>query len=310
MMEFKMFDQSHTVYRLQVHLPLEQNVIFIEGCEAEALALAKQRSSMLIGWFTLNQREEAAKHYTYTDIPLRYWWVKTSCTWQARKKFVPTVIRMYTVSPREVERYCLRILLLHQKGCKSFEDVRTVRGHLCDTFKEAALMMGLLQDDAEWDRALNEATLFNMPCQLRLLFAMICAFCAPTNALNVWETHKTALSEDFIRKFGNNERTFNATLHCINNILIRYGMTNEIFNLPVSNFSVDDDQNEDIFLQPVDTFIQNHISLNTDQKLIFDSVIKSIESNSNKKLLMVDGPAGSGKSFLFQLLHSYFTFKK
>ncbi|VDM65828.1 unnamed protein product [Strongylus vulgaris] len=37
---------------------------------------------------------------------------------------------MYTVSPRDFERYCLRILLLNTKGKTSFEDIRTVDGRV------------------------------------------------------------------------------------------------------------------------------------------------------------------------------------
>ena len=36
--------------------------------------------------------------------------------------------RMYGVSPREGERYFIRVLLLHTSGKKSFEDLRMVDG--------------------------------------------------------------------------------------------------------------------------------------------------------------------------------------
>ncbi len=45
--------------------------------------------------------------------------------------------RMYTVSPREGERYVLRLLLLHVTGAKSFVDMRTVDGEACSLFRQA-----------------------------------------------------------------------------------------------------------------------------------------------------------------------------
>ncbi len=44
------------------------------------------------------------------------------------------------------ERYYLRVLLLYVKGAKSYEDVRTVKEQLCETFHAACLRPGLLAD--------------------------------------------------------------------------------------------------------------------------------------------------------------------
>ncbi len=65
--------------------------------------------------------------------------------------------RMYTMSPREGERYFLRLLLLHVTGAKSFVDMRTVDGEVCSSFRQACSRRGLLADDAEWRRVLRES---------------------------------------------------------------------------------------------------------------------------------------------------------
>ena len=45
---------------------------------------------------------------------------------------------------------------------------------------------------------LSEASLYQMPNQLRELFAMILIYCRPNNVLELWNTHLPALSEDFV----------------------------------------------------------------------------------------------------------------
>ena len=64
----------------------------------------------------------------------------------------------YFVSPNAGARYYLRLLLTVARGPTSFEDLRTVRGHLYETFREACLARGLLEDDDEWKMCLREAT--------------------------------------------------------------------------------------------------------------------------------------------------------
>ncbi|VDM75723.1 unnamed protein product [Strongylus vulgaris] len=54
---------------------------------------------------------------------------------------------MYIVSPRDFERYCLRILLLNSKGKTSFEDIRTVDGRVYEKFSDAASSC-FLDDDS------------------------------------------------------------------------------------------------------------------------------------------------------------------
>ena len=46
----------------------------------------------------------------------------------------------------------------------SFQDIRTLPdGTVCDTYKEAALRRGLLEDDQEADQCLAEAATCSMP---------------------------------------------------------------------------------------------------------------------------------------------------
>ena len=64
---------------------------------------------------------------------------------------------MYFISPRDIERYSMRLLFLNTVETTSFTDLRTVNGNIFNTFQEAAIERGLLADDKIWCKTLNEA---------------------------------------------------------------------------------------------------------------------------------------------------------
>lgn len=77
------------------------------------------------------------------------------------------VIRMFSVSPKDEERFYLRMLLQYVRGPQSFQDIRTVDGIVHDTFKAAAVARYLVDGDQEWTKLLEDAARFKMPKQLR-----------------------------------------------------------------------------------------------------------------------------------------------
>lgn len=101
--------------------------------------------------------------------------------WVKRSRKTNVIGRIYAVNPTQTELYRLRLLLLHVKGATSFADLRTVNGHEYSTFTEACLALGLIVDDEEWVRALEEANVWMMPKQLRYLFVRILIHCQPVH---------------------------------------------------------------------------------------------------------------------------------
>ena len=106
---------------------------------------------------------------------------------------------MYKVNPTGESSF-LRLLLLQAKEATSWEDVRTVNGIVLETFREACVLKGLLQDDTERQNTLSEAVLTHMPKQLRQLFSITLTFCEPDNPLHLWNTYKAFMMEDFIHR--------------------------------------------------------------------------------------------------------------
>ncbi len=77
------------------------------------------------------------------------------------------------IQPVEGEWYYLQILLTHIIGTISFNNLKTVNGQVCRTFKKACIHLGLLQDDNEWNTCLYEANHIQIKRQLCHLFAII-----------------------------------------------------------------------------------------------------------------------------------------
>ena len=72
---------------------------------------------------------------------------KKICRWKKRSRRQFAVGRMTWFSPKSGEVFYLRLLLVYVRGATSFEDLRTVNGEICATFRDACVKRGLLIDD-------------------------------------------------------------------------------------------------------------------------------------------------------------------
>ncbi|CAG8717151.1 2807_t:CDS:2 [Gigaspora margarita] len=70
---------------------------------------------------------------------------------------VSTYAQVYKLIPKDLEYYCLCLLLLYVPGAQCFDDLKTVNNKPCDSFYEAAHKHELLENDNEWTRSSNEA---------------------------------------------------------------------------------------------------------------------------------------------------------
>ena len=200
--KFPLHGHGPSVLRLQIHEPDMHPVYHEPGANAQE-ALAAARDSMLMGWFKLNERDPDARQYTYPEIATHYLWNKRERRWRLRARPNDAIPRMYFVHPRQGERYCLRLLLLHVRGATSWLDLRTVPGHVAPfaTFRGAAVARGLLTDGQEWFNCLSEARGYQMPFAMRDLFATILCHGMPADQRALWDAFSQDLCEDFLHRF-------------------------------------------------------------------------------------------------------------
>ncbi|XP_043478769.1 uncharacterized protein LOC122509074 [Leptopilina heterotoma] len=72
------------------------------------------------------------------------------------------------------------------KGATFFESLRTVNGVVHESFTTACLAFGLVEDDSEWIRTIEEAALWMMLHSLRQLFTRILIQCHPVHPVKLY----------------------------------------------------------------------------------------------------------------------------
>ena len=312
-------DKSHSIIRLPVHLPNQQSVIISGNVNSIADNL-NYSSSMLLDYFKLNLANAKARQYFYADIPSHFVYKKQKTTdatvtsWQVRRQHFNCIGRMYSISPTQLELFHLRLLLLHVKGATSFDSLKTVDGIIQPTFTAACLALGLIEDDQEWIRAMEEATVWMMPLQLRLLFIRILIHCQPVCPEELWDKFKDAMSEDFSRT---NEIVVSnriAYSH-INDLLNKEGRS--LADFPTMEQRVEqcvscNTNNEVLSLQRIaEIGQQQYMKLNDEQREIVDTVLHAVEINNHdsNNCIYIDGPGGSGKTFIYTTLYNMLSSK-
>lgn len=314
------------VVDLPVHLELHQNVIFREATASNVLANPPE--TKLTGFFKLCFADSFASSLLYVDIPSFFTW--DTKKWQRRRQGLrvengegqvifqgDAIGRVHTVSPKEQECFFFRMLLFHVKGPKSFTDVRTFDGTIYTTYREACLRWGLLEDDGLWNTALREAADCKMPEAMRRVFCLILLFCNVAEPLQLWESYKNDLSEDFLRGlqaedpsagFDFNDAIYNEALLDLESRLQNMG------GVSVSSFGLPQPRN---LPNALATEYMRELNYNTDemaahvatnepllleeQRSVYNRILLSVNSGQGK-LFFLDAPGGTGKTFLINIL--------
>jgi len=136
----------------------------------------------------------------------------------------------------------------------------------------ACLALGLIEDDDEWKRAMNEAIGWMMPQQLRRLFVRILIHCQPLYPEELWETFKIAMSEDYIRHFGLLEGQ-RKTYTQINTLLLAEGKS--FADFPQMEQLIENDKEDDYLTleEAMEVGTRQYEQLNDKQKEIVDVVL-------------------------------------
>jgi len=310
-LEYPMQDKSHSVFRLAVHLPLEQRVTYREGAEQEAVENAQRKPTSLMAWFTLNTESPAAREFLYIEIPEHYTFTPQH-RWQERRGPQTQIGRIYSVSPADEERFHLRLLLLHVRGARSFEHLRTVERQVHPTFKAAANALGLLRDDREWRRCLEEAVVFALPAKLRELFAIILEYCSVENVRELYNDFIDDMSIDYQHRYGENARDW--AYYDIESRLLEAGRQKfGCVNRPaMERPNLEAVINKETERELGETMYRN---LNRQQREVANAVRASLHEimfgdlprEDIQTCFFVDGPGGSGKTYLYETLYHMLT---
>ena len=204
---FEIHDRFPSVLPLRVHLPEEQQIVFDEETELEALE--NQRETELTAYFDFNRKSieqgfDPQELPKYVEMPEEHRYDTKTKTWIKRKQKGRNVIgRVHSIHPVAGEVFFLRTLLHdnHSKGKVSFQDLMKLsNGRICETFKEVCNELGLLSNDTEWQKVLEDSALTKMCPEIRELFVIILLFCLPTNPLTLFDDFWATWYDDFQHK--------------------------------------------------------------------------------------------------------------
>ncbi|RCV17517.1 hypothetical protein SETIT_3G225900v2 [Setaria italica] len=246
--------------------------------------------SMLTAYFDYNRLHEEAHGILYHDFPKHYTWKSNGKFWKPRKNTVYQVGRLISAHPGEGERYFLWVILNNVARATSYKHLRTVDGVLLPSFREAAERRGLIKEDNTLNECLTENSLFQMSSSLRRLFVTILVFCEPNDRNNP----NPSLVQQMV-------------LIDIRNMLQFMGKDIRSFPLPEIYNAYDDTSGiprgifEEISIEQNSKDVGLYDSLNEEQRAAYDEILSKVDTEQGS-LFFVDGPGGTGKTFLYRAL--------
>nr|XP_027122017.1 ATP-dependent DNA helicase PIF3-like [Coffea arabica] len=206
----------------------------------------------------------------------------------------------------EEERYYLRLLLSKVRCPTSFDDLRTFNGVQVETFQEAALIRGLLQNDNSQEICLQDASLFHMSYEMRRLFAILLVYSCPNDPKALWQIFESSMSEDFAKCSAmTSAQVKRNVLQQIDGFLQSMGKSIYSYNLIPTGFSYENIENETRELRAERNIVISETDLNSiqllneKQKIAFVVISERIYSN-RPGVFFIDGPGGTGKTFLYR----------
>ncbi|KAL0319969.1 UNVERIFIED_CONTAM: hypothetical protein Sradi_5258400 [Sesamum radiatum] len=300
--------------------PDEQNAIFGDDDQLDDV-LNKEgiEKTMFTEWMQKNNVDPSARELTYADFPTKFVWHAKEKKWKKRKSG-RCIGRIYYAHPSSGENFYLRMLLNIVKGPRCHDDIKTVNGTLYPTYKEACNAFGLLGNDGEWHRAIQEAAQWLTGHKLRELFVTIILFCEVAEPLKLWEQNWEFLSDDILYRQRqileiydlnlNSDQLKNYALQDIEKIMNANNRSLKEFPyLPFpDNVEATNLRNRlivDELCYDRQSLLQEHArlynGLNADQSRVYDAVIAAVYGD-NGGLYFVYGSGGTGKTYLWRTI--------
>ena len=329
-LDFPVHERYPSVMHLNVHLENGERVYFTAANAAEHVRQGRPRTK-LTAFFELCQNDQFAATLLYCDVPSYYTWHEPSKTFNRRKRGIAveghagifksdTIGRVYTIHPSNAECFYLRMLLHEVPGPKSFDDLKTVDGQLCETYREACQRRGLLESDNHWMNTMEEAASSQMPQQLRQLFAIIVSTCAPSNPCGLYEAFREAMAEDILLQarrnlhddlLGFSDEIFNELLQLLDDaVQSMTGKSASHFGLPpfvcsgATGVCKELQREVSYDKSALATYVAtNERLLVPDQTAVYDHVLAVVQRSCGG-IVFLDAPGGTGKTFVLNLILS------
>ena len=154
---------------------------------------------------------------------------------------------------------------------------------------------------------MTEVATFQMPSALRRLFATILVFCEATEIRRLWDKHLPSMSEDYRRTQSNEATLEQMVLRDIRDMLQSMGKDIKSYGLPdiVETDCSSDTEYREVAEEMQIIANQEHLDLisclNSEQLAGFNEIMDHV-TNQKSKIFFVDGPGGTGKTYMYKAL--------
>ena len=322
-------DRYPAVLAMRVHLEDQQDIIFDEDADEMIESLENQRETELTAFFKFNENARAEgvpseDLPTYVEMPKEHRYDRSKKQWVKRKRGSDTTIgRVHTINPVAGETYFLRMLLHdnHCRGKTSFQDMLILPGRECETFKEVCCELGLLNDDQEWRRVLEEAAATQMCKQIRELFVIILLFCLPSDPLALFSAFWNTWFDDIQRNYERRgielteQQLKTMVLLDLEMRLASHEKRLQDFGLPVpteveladvERFTSTEPaiirEELDFNFQDLSSLVEEKVPTFTpEQRSIFDTVMNAVRTNQPLQAF-IDARGGCGKTYVLNTI--------
>jgi hypothetical protein len=183
-----------------------------------------------------------------------------------------------------------------------------VEGVLYPTFREAAQEIGILENDASCRESMAEARVYAMPGALRILFGTLLVFCEPSDVRAIWNENLEEMTQDFKHAGVANQFLEGKALQALNGFLEQHSRSIKEYDLPAipDILNAEDSYTARLILKHSSIpFSQKDLDnikdLNQCQKEAFDKINNRV-LEKQQGLFFIDGPGGTGKTFLYKCL--------
>ncbi|KAG5542824.1 hypothetical protein RHGRI_015805 [Rhododendron griersonianum] len=306
--KFHLFDMQPSVITLQLHLEGCQVIGFRKSTNLDTLADSEFFSrTMLTQFFYMNKHNEKARqgNFLYKDFPTAFVWSRQTRFWTERQH-KNVIGRIVAINPTQCDLYYLRLLLNHIPCPTSFLYLKTVRGEIYSTYREAAVAHGLLVDDKGNEKCLEEACGYQMPNSFRQLFCTMLVFCGALNPKELLLKFEEPLTEDYVRrqKMLPTEarqcllRFVKSTLEGMGKTLQDFGLA-DLFENEIEHELVCREILEEQNINVSEIDLLSISKLNAEQLKAYNEIMQAVRKN-NGTCFFIDGPGGTGKTFLYR----------
>jgi hypothetical protein len=197
-LSFPIHARKPAVERLYFHLHGEHSVYHNDSDRIDDVLLKPSvTESMFTAWLEANKKYPHARSLTYSNFVGKFVYKKKKREWKPRKRGY-TIGRLIWVPPSTGELFYLRMMLTVAQGPTCYEDIKTVKGRLYDTFRDACFASGFLGDDKEYIGAIKEAHKWGSGVFLRRLFVTLLLASTMDRPRHVWNESKHLLADGIL----------------------------------------------------------------------------------------------------------------